>query len=36
MINMKKQCFALFRSPAFTFVFMMGIVNLFGDLTYEG
>lgn len=23
-------------SPAFTFVFVMGIVNLFGDVTYEG
>jgi len=23
-------------SPAFTFVLMMGIVNLFGDMTYEG
>ena len=23
-------------SPAFTFVFTMGIVNLFGDVTYEG
>jgi hypothetical protein len=23
-------------SPAFTFVFTMGIVNLFGDITYEG
>ncbi len=25
-----------FHSPAFTFVFTMGIVNLFGDVTYEG
>src|ERR1051325_4168960 len=25
-----------FSSPAFTFVFIMGIVNLFGDVTYEG
>jgi hypothetical protein len=33
---MKKRSFPLFRSPAFTFVFMMGIVNLFGDVTYEG
>jgi hypothetical protein len=23
-------------SPDFTFVLMMGIVNLFGDMTYEG
>jgi hypothetical protein len=23
-------------SPAFTFVFTMGVVNLFGDITYEG
>jgi hypothetical protein len=23
-------------TPAFTFVLMMGIVNLFGDMTYEG
>src|SRR3954469_25886004 len=23
-------------SPAFTFVLTMGIVNLFGDITYEG
>src|SRR5262245_49510523 len=23
-------------SPAFTFVLIMGVVNLFGDLTYEG
>jgi len=23
-------------SPAFTFVFTMGVVNLFGDVTYEG
>jgi MFS family permease len=23
-------------SPAFTFVLMMGVVNLFGDMTYEG
>ena len=25
-----------FTSPAFTFVIMMGVVNLFGDMTYEG
>ena len=25
-----------FDSPAFTFVFTMGVVNLFGDITYEG
>jgi hypothetical protein len=25
-----------FGSPAFAFVFTMGIVNLFGDVTYEG
>jgi MFS family permease len=30
---MKKAAFA---SPAFRFVLMMGIVNLFGDVTYEG
>ena len=23
-------------SPAFTFVLTMGVVNLFGDMTYEG
>jgi hypothetical protein len=23
-------------SPAFTFVLTMGVVNLFGDVTYEG
>ena len=23
-------------SPAFRFVLMMGVVNLFGDMTYEG
>src|SRR6266540_2633394 len=27
---------AVFSSPAFTFVLVMGIVNLFGDVTYEG
>src|ERR1035441_2100137 len=25
-----------FASPAFTFVLMMGVVNLFSDMTYEG
>jgi MFS family permease len=35
--NRKKRLFSFdFTSPAFTFVFMMGIVNLFGDMTYEG
>jgi hypothetical protein len=32
----KKQLLALSSSPAFTFVLTMGIVNLFGDMTYEG
>src|SRR6266498_790782 len=27
---------AVFSSPAFTFVLVMGVVNLFGDVTYEG
>jgi hypothetical protein len=26
----------LWHTPAFTFVLMMGVVNLFGDVTYEG
>ena len=33
---MKKLLLALSSSPAFTFVLTMGIVNLFGDMTYEG
>src|SRR5438034_11447638 len=33
---MKKKSAALAGSPAFRFVLTMGIVNLFGDLTYEG
>jgi hypothetical protein len=32
----KKQLLALSSSPAFTFVLTMGVVNLFGDMTYEG
>jgi MFS family permease len=32
----KKPLLALSSSPAFTFVLTMGIVNLFGDMTYEG
>jgi hypothetical protein len=32
---MKRAIFA-FSSSAFAFVFAMGIVNLFGDMTYEG
>src|SRR5205809_1907318 len=31
-----KRLFASFASSAFSFVFMMGIVNLFADVTYEG
>ena len=33
---MKKQFLTLSSSPAFTFVLTMGIVNLVGDMTYEG
>ncbi|HEV8583268.1 MAG TPA: MFS transporter [Thermoanaerobaculia bacterium] len=33
---MKKLRPPLAASPAFTFVLTMGIVNLFGDMTYEG
>jgi len=33
---MKKKLFGLATSPAFAFVFAMGIVNLFADMTYEG
>jgi predicted MFS family arabinose efflux permease len=32
----KKRLLALSSSPAFTFVLTIGIVNLFGDMTYEG
>ena len=32
----QKQKSILGMSPAFTFVLMMGVVNLFGDMTYEG
>jgi MFS family permease len=32
----KKQSLALSDSPAFRFVLIMGVVNLFGDMTYEG
>jgi hypothetical protein len=28
--------FAASESPAFRFVLIMGVVNLFGDMTYEG
>jgi predicted MFS family arabinose efflux permease len=31
-----KKLLSSFRSPAFAFVFTMGIVNLFADTTYEG
>lgn len=31
-----KKLFAQAHSPAFRFVFVMGLVNLFADLTYEG
>lgn len=33
---MKKRTWAISGSSAFTFVMMMGVVNLFGDVTYEG
>jgi len=33
---MKLGRFALSASPAFAFVLTMGLVNLFGDITYEG
>jgi MFS family permease len=33
---MASRRFFDFGSPAFTFVFTMGVVNLFGDVTYEG
>ena len=33
---MKKRLVALSSSPAFTFVLTIGVVNLFGDITYEG
>jgi hypothetical protein len=32
----KKSALAFSDSPAFRFVLMMGVVNLFGDMTYEG
>jgi hypothetical protein len=32
----KKRLLTLFSSPAFLFVLTMGLVNLFGDVTYEG
>jgi MFS family permease len=32
----KKPLLALSSSPAFAFVLTMGVVNLFGDMTYEG
>ena len=33
---MKRKTLALTASSPFTFVLMMGVVNLFGDMTYEG
>src|SRR5438067_4091067 len=33
---MKKRSFAVPASSAFAFVLTMGVVNLFGDVTYEG
>src|SRR3954470_11097049 len=33
---MAKSRISLGSSPAFTFVLTMGVVNLFGDITYEG
>lgn len=33
---MTKKIFQSFASPAFRFVMIMGIVNLFADMTYEG
>jgi hypothetical protein len=33
---MNRRTLALSSSSAFTFVLTMGIVNLFGDMTYEG
>ena len=33
---MKLGRFALSASPALAFVLTMGLVNLFGDVTYEG
>src|SRR5205085_3502237 len=33
---MKKSAFAFLDSLAARFVLMMGVVNLFGDMTYEG
>ncbi|RUL82536.1 MFS transporter [Tautonia sociabilis] len=33
---MKTSSLMLAGSPAFTFVLMMGVVNLFGDMTYAG
>src|SRR5436190_4106586 len=33
---MKKRSFAVPVSSAFAFVLTMGVVNLFGDMTYEG
>src|SRR5256886_9123340 len=34
--EMKKRSLAISASSAFAFVLTMGIVNLFGDVTYEG
>jgi hypothetical protein len=33
---MKKKALAFSNSPAFRFVLIMGVVNLFSDVTYEG
>ncbi len=35
-VSEMKKLSKLFASSAFTFVFVMGIVNLFADVTYEG
>jgi hypothetical protein len=32
----KKRLIAFSSSPAFLFVLTIGVVNLFGDVTYEG
>src|SRR2546423_9613489 len=36
MSTVKKRSFAVPASSAFAIVLTMGIVNLFGDMTYEG
>jgi MFS family permease len=35
-MNQRRRFLFDFSSPTFVFVLMMGIVNLFGDMTYEG